>query len=530
MISLINTKLKDMKYIHFTLLCLLKTSQKFTLNFYCIFCLLLLLSVKPTFANVIDTPTIVFGTAKLTGRITIPTGVNKESIFVKIAVAHQISGDYVKYSTPLDQSGNFSIDADVEASVSFIHFSTTFNPDKSLLVKLKSGEVTNLNITYDSNFDIGNIDIKPAMNKDDMRRSFALVGEMVEYRPNRPPKALYDKSTDEFLLHAKNVVAERLTIVNNEPSISNELKEMLAKDFPLFMYNGHVFNYEQEMKSNYRNITGDTSKQFKATKIDRSYFRFLKDLKLNDPQYLQTLTFLEFQKSILQNEILAIPQIEETDIATWLKNVKGILKDLVGFNDGQYYDILASNAYGRQLTEEVKPLSKKQKENIKNYWGNGEIAKILFRKNKEVTELDKFKSPVVINDVSTVEPEKIIETIVSKYKGKVILIDLWATWCGPCLEAMQRFRPVKAELHGKDIVFVYLTNRSSDRKLWEEKIKGIGSQHYYLDDKQWEYIMTKFEFEYIPSYLLYDKKGTLSNKFSAFPENEEVKAMINGLL
>ena len=530
MISLINTKLKDMKYIHITLLCLLKKGQKFRLAFYCIFWLLVLSSAKTTFANVIDTPTIVFGKAKLTGRVTLPTGVNKESIFVKIAVAHQISGDYVKYSTPLDQSGNFSIDADVEASVSFIHFSTTFNPDKSLLVKLKSGEVTNLNITYDSNFDIGNIDIKPAMNKDDMRRSFALVGEMVEYRPNRPPKALYDKSTDEFLLHAKNVVAERLTIVNNEPSVSNELKAMLTIEFPLFMYNGHVFNYEQEMKSNYRNITGDTSKQFKAAKIDRSYFHFLKDFKLNDPQYLQTLTFLEFQKSILQNEILAIHQIEETDIATWLKNVKGILKDLVGFNDGQYYDILAANAYGRQLTEEVKPLSKKQKENIQKYWGNGAIAKILFRKNEQVDKLNKFKSPLVINNASMIAADKLIETIISKHKDKVILIDLWATWCGPCLEAMQRFRSTKAEFHDKDVVFVYLTNGSSPLKLWEEKIKGIGSEHYYLDDKQWEHVMNEFGFEAIPSYLLYNKKGTLNNKFTGFPENEEVKAMINGLL
>ncbi len=489
-----------------------------------------MLSVKPTFANVIDTPTIVFGTAKLTGRITMPKGVDKDSIFVKITLAHQISGEYVKYNALVDQTGKFSIDADVEASVSFIHFSTTLNPDKSLLVKLKSGEVTNLDITYDSNFEIENIYIKPAMNKDDMRRSFALVGEMIEYRPNRPPKALYDKSTDEFLLHAKTVVAERLTLLTNEPSISNELKEMLSKDFPLFMYKAHVFDYEKQMKGNYRSITGDTSKQFNVTKIERSYFRFLKDLKLNNPQYLQTLTFLEFQLKILQDETLAIPKIEETDITTWLTNVKGILADLVGFNDGQYYDVLAANAYGRQLIEEVRPLSEKQKENITKYWGDGEITKILFRKNEPVDKLNKFKSPLVVNNVSMVASDKLIETIVSKHKGKVILFDLWATWCGPCLEAMQRFRSTKAEFYDKDVVFVYLTNRSSPRKLWEEKIKGIGSEHYYLDDKQWEYVMNEFGFEAIPSYLLYDKKGTLHNKFTGFPENDEVKTMINRLL
>ena len=507
-----------------------KKNQSPKLGLYYIFFLLFLLTAQPTFGIQIDTPTIVAGTAKLTGRITIPKGIKKDSIFVKITVPHPISGEFVKYAVIADSSGKFLIDADVEATISFIHFSTTLNPAKSLLIKLKSEEVTNLNITYNSDFEIEKINITPLMKQNDMTQFHNLMGKMIMHIPAKPVEPLYNKSIDYFLSYNKTYLSDYLLIANNDTLISEELKSTLYNEFRLFFYKGAMFDYGIAMGANFSQINDNKNEKPVIQNIDKSYYRFLKDFKLNDPKYLHASTFLEFQAKILQNEILAIPKIEETDIPTWLTNVKSILADLVGFNEGQYYDMLTANAYGLQLTEEVRPLSEKQKENIKNYWGNGEIAKILFRKNKEVTELDKFKSPVVINDVSTVEPEKIIETIVSKYKGKVILIDLWATWCGPCLEAMQRFRPVKAELHGKDIVFVYLTNRSSDRKLWEEKIKGIGSQHYYLDDKQWEYIMTKFEFEYIPSYLLYDKKGTLSNKFSAFPENEEAKAMINGLL
>jgi hypothetical protein len=77
---------------------------------------------------------------------------------------------------------------------------------------------------------------------------------------------------------------------------------------------------------------------------------------------------------------------------------------------------------------------------------------------------------------------------------------------------------------------VYLTNKSSPKKLWEEKIIGIGNEHYYLTDAQWNYMMKQFDFKYIPSYLLYNKKGILINKFSAFPGNTTVKDMIDGLL
>lgn len=500
-------------------------------HYYCIFCLWFLLPSKQSSGQTIETPIIKAGIAKITGIITSPNDTSKGSIFVNIGVSHPVSGEFVQHKALIDGLGKFDLDVAVELDTSLIVVYSSVNPEKSVLVKSISGGVTNIDIVYNAEFDIKAVDVTPSMNPYDIRQSGEIVGKMIEFRPDRAPKQLYDKSSDEFLKHAKFIVSERLGIfVNNDTSLSKELKEFLSKEFRLFMYATHVFNYEGEMRRNYINVTQDRVKTPKIQQIDRTYFGFLKDFKLNDSQYLRTTTFTEFQNEILQNEILGLPAIGESDVPTWLASAKAILSDLVGFDNGQYYEILAANAYGRQLNEELRQLSEKQKENIAKYWKDGEISKILFRKNEKVVELDKSKSPAVVNDISSVADQKVVEAILSKHKNKVVFIDLWATWCGPCLEAMKEFRGTKHEFRDKDVAFVYLTNGSSPRKLWEEKIKGIGGEQYYLKASQWEYIMNHFGFEGIPSYLLYNKEGVLINKFTAFPGNVEVKEMIGGQL
>jgi thiol-disulfide isomerase/thioredoxin len=500
------------------------------LNLFCMFSFLFFLSCKPPVDTVIGTPTIKAGMSKIAGTIISPSDTNKDSLFVNITIPHPISGEYAQYKAFVDQSGKFSIDVDVETDISLIGLYTSLNPEKLLLAKLTIGGVTNIDIAYSSDDDIKNIEVTPKMDQNDMTRGFEVMNKMIGHRSRSTPEPLYEKSTDYFLNYAKTILSERLEIVNNDTLISKELKGVLSKDFRLFLYNAHVFNYEEEMILNYHNTNNDKDKRPDIHRIDKSYYRFLKDFNLNDPQYLHCFTFLEFQKAILQNEELGLPVIGESDIPSWLASVKVILSDIVGFDNGPYFDILVANAYARQLNEEVRPLTETQKENIVKYWTKGEIAKILFRKNQKVIELDKVKSPAVVNEILSVSADKVVETIVSKHKSKVVFVDLWATWCAPCLDAMQRFRSTKNEFRDKNVVFVYLTNSSSPRKLWEEKIKGIGNEHYYLTDSQWEYIMSHFGFDAIPSYLLYNKDGVLINKFTTFPENEKVKEMINFLL
>ena len=122
-----------------------------------------------------------------------------------------------------------------------------------------------------------------------------------------------------------------------------------------------------------------------------------------------------------------------------------------------------------------------------------------------------------------VAPENILQTILDKYKGKAVVIDIWATWCGPCRAGHQAMKPMKEEMKGKNIQFVYITSPTSPLNTWQEMIKEIDGDHYYLTKEQYSYILNKYESEGIPTYAIYDKNGNQTNKTIGFPGVETIR-------
>ena len=122
-----------------------------------------------------------------------------------------------------------------------------------------------------------------------------------------------------------------------------------------------------------------------------------------------------------------------------------------------------------------------------------------------------------------VAPENILQTILEKYKGKAVLIDIWATWCGPCRAGHKAMKPMKEEMKGQNVQFVYLTPPSSPLNTWQEMLKDIDGDHYYLTNEQYNYILNKYESDGIPTYAIYNTKGEQTFKNIGFPGNDVIR-------
>ena len=157
-----------------------------------------------------------------------------------------------------------------------------------------------------------------------------------------------------------------------------------------------------------------------------------------------------------------------------------------------------------------------------------EIHSYVFAKDEQqITEELTSNESVFFKRYDDVTPEDILQTILDNYKGKAVLIDMWATWCGPCRAGHKAMAPIKNDLKDKNIQFVYITSPSSPPTTWQEMIKDIDGDHYYLTEEQNHYILNHFESEGIPTYAIYNTKGEQTYKSIGFPGLDTIKNEID---
>jgi thiol-disulfide isomerase/thioredoxin len=129
-----------------------------------------------------------------------------------------------------------------------------------------------------------------------------------------------------------------------------------------------------------------------------------------------------------------------------------------------------------------------------------------------------------IHDTPACEnPADLLEVIAAQYPGKVVFVDLWATWCGPCLQAMRTMKELKPWMEENDVVSVYVTDTSSPDTRWTLSLPDIGGEHYYLTDRELSHVMDKYGFSAIPSYVVFDKEGKVVLQRTGYPGNDEMQ-------
>lgn len=117
----------------------------------------------------------------------------------------------------------------------------------------------------------------------------------------------------------------------------------------------------------------------------------------------------------------------------------------------------------------------------------------------------------------------------SEFKGKVLYLDFWATWCGPCIQESPYFEALSKEYAGKDIVFIPIS-QDTNQKAWKgylETHKKELPQYNSVDNTA----RTNWQIFYIPRFVVIDKDFNIADAYAPVPSDKEaIKTILDTLL
>jgi thiol-disulfide isomerase/thioredoxin len=126
---------------------------------------------------------------------------------------------------------------------------------------------------------------------------------------------------------------------------------------------------------------------------------------------------------------------------------------------------------------------------------------------------------------------EVLPYLCERYNNKVLYIDVWASWCGPCLEEMKYAPTLHEYFAGKEVVFVNLCMESTVES-WLSRINtlSIKGENYYLDRNASLMFMGIHNISGFPDYMLIDKDGQLRSPVARPSNTQSVIQQINSLL
>ena len=151
--------------------------------------------------------------------------------------------------------------------------------------------------------------------------------------------------------------------------------------------------------------------------------------------------------------------------------------------------------------------------------------------NREISSDANLMSSKDVADMS--DGEKILRKLVEPYKGKIILIDVWGTWCSPCRKALSKSKEEFERLAPYDVIFLYLANNSEEES-WKNVIKeynvtGENVVHYNLPEEQQSAVESFLKVNQYPTYRLIDRNGNLLDVNADPRELDEFENLIKAL-
>ena len=377
---------------------------------------------------------------------------------------------------------------------------------------------------------------------DDMKKSFDSI--MVKYNDYIAKYPTLSKRYRDYILfeaqlraadnliQAPNMV-EGTSIADKILNINPSLPISLSQTLQDYLYNKFSIVYSQA-RGNYRfspEVLLNFEKEGKLSFSDSDHDLIKRWQKRNEVMEQinqckteeEAMKVYEEAKKVLPNEELEAIHRRE-DIAKvfskWAPDPYQMLLNVIDslFTDQPTRDYCRAIRFARELAN-----NKSFPENAAIFYNSimstdlklmiDELNNHYKEEAKKNEELAKKVIAPSSNVAGLTDGKAIIDKMIEPYRGKIVYMDVWGTWCQPCVQAIKASPSLKEAVKDYDIVYLYFAIQSEDAA-WKGAIVEYGLTkpnyvHYNLPEQQQDAVKKYLQLDGVPFYVLFDKQGNM---------------------
>lgn len=351
--------------------------------------------------------------------------------------------------------------------------------------------------------------------------------DMQELKSKLSPMQMREKC-DDAIASWKNGLAQYMEEKQVSPKV-RQLLEMQGKVYGAFWLLDYAMDYSYEKSRDTVSATKDP--------FPMEFYSFLREIPLDDEKILAADCASSF--------------INRFSYMSWIqeqteKKIKERIKDISpsGWNPSHMAEMMF---YQEKIQTEIL-MDYLGKGNIPFLWQLVLCNKLCSRLNAQADNLMERKNPMTVQTISGLkdsigtfishpvlkqkiedsyqhymqkqpyqlppcEGTDIFRKITEPYQGKVLLVDFWATTCGPCRYAIENSTELRARWRGnKDVQFIFITAEDESpeqtyREYVEKNLKGEAV--FRIPTSDYQRLRELFGFNGIPRYMLVGREGEI---------------------